>query len=169
MGRIRDALGDQQSEAGFDALFPTPVCILGIRTEGDMLTGIRFLPKTGKSQCPRNATANKAWEALESYLADPGFQFSLKLKIRGTEHQRAVWSQMQRIQPGQTLTYGELATRLSSSPRAVGQACGANSIPVVIPCHRVVASGGLGGFAHHSGGFLLEVKRWLLTHEHALW
>ncbi len=55
---------------------------------------------------------------------------------------------------------------IGSVPRAVGQACGANPLPIVIPCHRVVASGGIGGFAHHPGeGFYRNVKRWLLAHE----
>ena len=54
---------------------------------------------------------------------------------------------------------------LQSAPRAVGQACGSNYFPLVIPCHRVVAAKGLGGFAHHSSGYLIEVKRWLLQHE----
>jgi methylated-DNA-[protein]-cysteine S-methyltransferase len=63
-------------------------------------------------------------------------------------------------------TYGALAAALQSSARAVGGACGANPYPVVVPCHRVIASdGGLGGFARQRGGFLLEVKRWLLQHE----
>jgi methylated-DNA-[protein]-cysteine S-methyltransferase len=50
----------------------------------------------------------------------------------------------------------------------VGQACGSNPVPLVVPCHRVVAAGGLGGFAHHAEGFHLEIKRWLLAHEGAI-
>lgn len=69
------------------------------------------------------------------------------------------------IPRGAVLTYGEVARRIASAPRAVGQACGANWFPLVIPCHRVTASGGLGGFARHDGGFHQEVKRWLLAHE----
>jgi len=68
---------------------------------------------------------------------------------------------------GRTLTYLDVARRLRTAPRPVGGACGANRIPLVIPCHRVVASGGLGGFMKHRGGFPLEVKRWLLKHEGA--
>jgi methylated-DNA-[protein]-cysteine S-methyltransferase len=169
MGLTQDAVQDPRSEAEFDALFSTPVCNLGIRTEGDMLTGISFLPKTTKIQNPINATAQRVCEELEIYFANPEFRFRLPFRIGGTEHQRAVWSQMRRIQPGRTMTYGEVAKGLKSSPRAVGQACGANPIPVVIPCHRIVASGGLGGFAHRSEGFLLDIKRWLLAHEHAQW
>ena len=59
----------------------------------------------------------------------------------------------------------ELARELASSARAVGQACGANHIPIIIPCHRVVSKAGIGGFAHHRDGYELEIKRWLLKHE----
>ena len=65
------------------------------------------------------------------------------------------------------MTYGQLATFIGrpKAVRAVGQACGANPIPIVVPCHRVLAAGGIGGFAHHEGGFHLAIKRWLLAHE----
>jgi methylated-DNA-[protein]-cysteine S-methyltransferase len=75
---------------------------------------------------------------------------------------------MQKIPRGETRTYGEVATTLGSAARAVGQACGENRLPIVIPCHRVVAAGGIGGFGHARGGYLLEAKRWLLGHERAL-
>jgi methylated-DNA-[protein]-cysteine S-methyltransferase len=76
---------------------------------------------------------------------------------------------MQRIDAGKTRTYGELADELRSSARAVGGACGANPIPVVVPCHRVIASGGrIGGFmGAKDEGFELGIKRWLLEHEGA--
>jgi methylated-DNA-[protein]-cysteine S-methyltransferase len=83
-----------------------------------------------------------------------------------TDFQRKVWKGIAAIRPGKTRTYGELAERIKSSPRAVGNACGANPYPLVVPCHRVVATNhGLGGFARQRGGFLLDVKRWLLAHE----
>ena len=69
------------------------------------------------------------------------------------------------IPRGKTLTYGALAQRLGAEARAVGQACGDNRLPIVIPCHRVVAADGIGGFGHSTGGYLLEAKRWLLMHE----
>jgi methylated-DNA-[protein]-cysteine S-methyltransferase len=72
------------------------------------------------------------------------------------------------IPRGRTLTYGTIAKALGSAPRAVGQACGANRFPVAIPCHRVVAAAGVGGFAHHAQGFHVDIKRWLLRHERAI-
>ena len=66
------------------------------------------------------------------------------------------------------MSYGEVAAAIHSGPRAVGNACGANPYPIVVPCHRVVAANqGLGGFARQRGGFLLDIKRWLLQHENA--
>jgi methylated-DNA-[protein]-cysteine S-methyltransferase len=77
---------------------------------------------------------------------------------------------MQRIPAGRTRTYGELARDLRSSARAVGGACGANPIPLIVPCHRIIAaSGRIGGFMGASTeGFELGIKRWLLEHEGAL-
>ena len=103
---------------------------------------------------------------MRAYLDDPQHEFSLPLRPAGTTFQRRVWEQISAIPNGQTHTYGQLATALKNAPRAVGQACGANPYPLVVPCHRVIASGGgLGGFNRQGGGFLLAVKRWLLRHE----
>lgn len=153
----------------FDACFPTPVCVLGIRTDGDVVTEIVFLPRLARLQDPVSGMAQRVCDQLERYLDDPEFKFNLRFKRVGTAHQQAVWSQMRKIRPGRTMSYGEIATRLDSGPRAVGQACGANPLVVVIPCHRVVARAGLGGFSHRDRGFPLTVKRWLLNHEHAQW
>ncbi|MEK7842722.1 MAG: methylated-DNA--[protein]-cysteine S-methyltransferase, partial [Pseudomonadota bacterium] len=102
----------------------------------------------------------------QAYLADPGFIFDLSLHIGGTIHQRRVWQTIRTIPCGATSSYADIATQLHSAPRAVGQACGANRLPIVIPCHRVIAkNGGLGGFMHASNGIPLAIKRWLLRHE----
>ena len=83
-----------------------------------------------------------------------------------TTHQRRVWEAIQGIPTGETTSYAEIAKQLHSAPRAVGRACGANRLPIIIPCHRVIAkNGGLGGFMNASDGNPLEIKRWLLQHE----
>ncbi|HZX26676.1 MAG TPA: methylated-DNA--[protein]-cysteine S-methyltransferase, partial [Telluria sp.] len=86
---------------------------------------------------------------------------------QGSEFQRRVWDAISGIPRGEVRTYGQVAKFIQSAPRAVGQACGANPYPLVIPCHRVTASGGLGGFSNHDdeNGYYLAVKRWLLAHE----
>ncbi|MHB8668274.1 MAG: methylated-DNA--[protein]-cysteine S-methyltransferase [Burkholderiales bacterium] len=149
----------------FQARLATPFGIVGVRTEDAVLAEIVYLPRSAGTLAPANALAERACAQIEKYAADPGYRFRLPLKQLGTAFQRRVWEQIAAIPLGETRTYGELARALRSAPRAVGQACGTNYFPLVIPCHRVVAADGLGGFAHASGGYLLEVKRWLLAHE----
>ncbi len=153
--------------ADFQAKLPTPIALLGIRTDGDAIAEITFLPKSGAAIAPRNRLAERACAQIQRYLEDPDFRFDLPLALQGTAFQRRVWAKIAAIGPGRTRSYGEIARELRSAPRAVGQACGANRVPLVIPCHRVLAAGGIGGFAHHEAGFHLSVKRWLLAHEGA--
>jgi len=148
----------------------TPFATLGVSATDTHVTGIRFLAPTVSARAPkRNTIAHLACVQLQAYLDDPCFEFDLPLALSGTRHRLAVWEAMQRIAPGKTRTYGELAAELHSSARAVGGACGANPIPVVVPCHRVIAAGGaIGGFmGAKSEGFELGIKRWLLEHEAA--
>lgn len=149
----------------FQAKLDTAFALVGIRTEGAALAEIVYLPRSAGTLAPANALAERACRQIEKYAADPDYTFKLPLMRLGTEFQRRVWQQIAAIPLGQTRTYGELARVLQSAPRAVGQACGTNYFPLVIPCHRVVAASGLGGFAHARGGYLLEVKRRLLLHE----
>ena len=149
----------------FQAKLDTAFALVGIRTEGDAPAEIVYLPRSAGTLSPANALAERACVQIEKYAADPGYRFALPLKQVGTPFQRRVWDQIAAIPCGETRTYGDLARSLRSAPRAVGQACGTNYFPLVIPCHRVVAADGLGGFAHASGGYLIEVKRRLLHHE----
>jgi methylated-DNA-[protein]-cysteine S-methyltransferase len=149
----------------FQARVATPFAVVGVRTEGNLLAEIVYLPRSTATLAPTNALAERVWAQIEKYVADPEFRFKLPMKQAGTAFQRRVWDALASIPCGQTRTYGDIARLLRSAPRAVGQACGSNYWPLVIPCHRVVAAGGLGGFAHQSGGYLIEVKRWLLLHE----
>jgi methylated-DNA-[protein]-cysteine S-methyltransferase len=149
----------------YQAIVAAPCFALGIRCDDDEIAAIEFLAPQAAS-APTSSLAAEAARQLEAYLADPEFVFGLPLRPAGTLFQRRVWEQIAAIPPGKTETYGQLAQILKNAPRAVGQACGANPYPLVVPCHRVVAaSGGLGGFNRHGGGFLLDVKRWLLQHE----
>ena len=155
--------------AEFDAVLKTPFGALGVRCEGDAIAEISFLPPGSRAVGPQSALAQRACAQLAAYLADPRAGCDLPLAPAGTDFQRRVWRAIAAIPQGKTLTYGEIARRLKSAPRAVGQACGRNPYPVVVPCHRVVAAnGGLGGFDSATGGYLIDTKRWLLTHEKAL-
>lgn len=149
----------------YQAILPAPGFALGVRCTDDEITGIAYLEPCAEIG-PASLLAKEAVRQLRAYLNDPRFNFSLPLAPAGTAFQRQVWQGIAAIPAGQTLTYGDLAAAIHSGPRAVGNACGANPYPLVVPCHRVVAANrGLGGFARQRGGFLLEVKRWLLVHE----
>lgn len=149
----------------YQAVVAAPGFCLGIRCNDDEITGIDFLEPRAEL-APRHLLAKEAVRQLRAWLKDGAFVFNLPLAASGTPFQRRVWAGIAAIPPGATRQYGELASAIGSSPRAVGNACGANPYPVVVPCHRVVAANGaLGGFARQRGGFLLDVKRWLLAHE----
>jgi len=156
------------SDSAYQAVVEAPGFALGIQCNADEITAIDFL-EPRPAQAPTTPLAAEAVRQLRAYLADPAFEFGLPLRPAGTAFQRRVWCEIAAIPPGQTHTYGQLAKNLKNAPRAVGQACGANPYPLVVPCHRVVAAGGgLGGFNRQGGGFLLDVKRWLLQHENCL-
>jgi len=149
----------------FDVVVDFPKMKVGVRTrEGEVLE-IRYLPLSVASLPAKNAVAEEAARQLERYRENPDTSFRLPLRIEGTRLQRGVWDAMCAIPRGRTRTYGELARELGADPRAIGQACGDNRLPIVIPCHRVVAADGIGGFGHSTGGYLVEAKRWLLMHE----
>ncbi|MEK6662981.1 MAG: methylated-DNA--[protein]-cysteine S-methyltransferase [Pseudomonadota bacterium] len=149
----------------YAAKYLTPFAVLGIRVEEGKLAGIDFLPLGEATLAPSAALTRQVCEQIEAYLHDADFQFDLPLRQSGTLHQMKVWQAMSAIPCGQATTYGALAQQLGSSPRAVGQACGSNPLPLIIPCHRVVAKNGAGGFMHHASGAPLAIKDWLLRHE----
>src|SRR4051812_17239107 len=140
---------------------------VAVATRDGCVSEICYLPPSSPLKAPVNALAERAAEQLSDYLENPDTRFELPLLIEGTAFQRQLWDALCEIPRGKTLTYGELARRLGAEPRAIGQACGDNRLPIVIPCHRVVAADGIGGFAHSTNGYLVEAKRWLLAHERA--
>jgi methylated-DNA-[protein]-cysteine S-methyltransferase len=149
----------------FQAIVAAPGFCLGVRCDETEILGLRFLSPRAE-QTPANMLAAEAVRQLRAYLADADFALSLPLRPAGTRFQRRVWDEIARIPNRRTKSYGDLAKAIRSAPRAVGQACGANPYPVVVPCHRVIAAdGGLGGFARQGGDFFLDIKRWLLAHE----
>jgi methylated-DNA-[protein]-cysteine S-methyltransferase len=155
----------------FQACLRTPFATLGITTTDTHVTGVRFLAPTVPAKAPRrDSIAHLACVQLQAYLENPDYCFDLPYRLSGTRHRLEVWEAMMRIPAGKVRTYGEVARELKSSPRAVGGACGANPIPMIVPCHRIVgANGTLGGFMGASGeGFETGIKRWLLEHEGAI-
>ena len=151
--------------ASHQARFSTPFAVLGIRTVGERLTDIEYLPLGVAPLAPVNRFAEDVCRQIERYLDDPDFRFDLPFEFDGTDFQRRVWREIHCIPRGRTITYLDIARKLGTAPRPVGGACGANRIPIVIPCHRVVGRSGLGGFMHARRGAPLEIKKWLLRHE----
>lgn len=111
------------------------------------------------------------WQAarseFEHYFADGRHRLHLPVAVSGTAFQERVWKALSGIAPGRPLTYGALAAALGSGPRAVGGACAANLVPVLVPCHRVISRSGIGGYSAGSGDGDPRFKEWLLRHEGA--
>jgi methylated-DNA-[protein]-cysteine S-methyltransferase len=149
----------------YDVVLDFPKMKVAVATREGRVVGIHYLPPQAATLAPRNALAARAARQLEGYREDPDTTFDLPLVIEGTDFQKRVWQAMCAIPRGHTRTYGDLAREIGGEPRAVGQACGDNRLPIVVPCHRVVAADGVGGFAHATGGYLIEAKLWLLAHE----
>ncbi|WP_459718174.1 methylated-DNA--[protein]-cysteine S-methyltransferase [Sideroxyarcus sp. TK5] len=149
----------------YQAIMSAPFGKLGIRCSDTDLHAIEFLPQSTKLQAPVSAMAKTICAELQAYLVDSQHEIDLPFELDGTHHQCNVWQAMLEIPSGQTRSYGELAAQIGSSAQAVGQACGSNPIPLVIPCHRVVGKSGLGGFMHRADDDALNIKRWLLAHE----
>jgi methylated-DNA-[protein]-cysteine S-methyltransferase len=149
----------------FDVTYVAPFAVLGIRTNGKAVTELRYLPSDVAPSGPSTVLAHEVLRQIECYLVEPDFVFDLPLSIHGSDFRKRVWKEMLAIPAGKTLTYGQVAQRTGSAPRAVGGACGDNRIPLLIPCHRIVARNGIGGFMHTTGDRELGIKRWLLAHE----
>jgi O-6-methylguanine DNA methyltransferase len=149
----------------YQAIVPAPFGALGVITDGTTVSEIVYLPPGTPAKQAVNALADRAVEQLVRYFDDPDYVFDLPLCAAGTAFQRAVWREISAVPRGQVVSYGHIAKHLRSAARAVGQACGANPFPPIVPCHRVVSASGLGGFANNTDGFLIATKHWLLTHE----
>ncbi len=159
----------QNNDARYDAILIAPFASIGILADERAVTAIHFLPADTPAKSPiKNTLAHLACVQLASYLNNPKFRFDVPVRLTGSKHQLDVWQAMREIAPGVTQTYGTVANTIGSNARAVGTACGKNPVPIIVPCHRIVATNGLGGFM---GGKLddpLAIKRWLLSHEGAL-
>jgi methylated-DNA-[protein]-cysteine S-methyltransferase len=150
----------------YAAKLRTPFAVLGVQSDGHAVTRLAYLPLSERAQAPSDKVTEHVARDVERYLADPEYRFTVPLSRGGTVFQQRVWDALSAIPPGQSRTYGEVARMVRSAPRAVGGACGANRIALIIPCHRVVGScGSLGGFMNAQTGNPIDIKRWLLTHE----
>ena len=155
--------------ASIEFVLPSPVGNLAACLDGEALVNLSYTGKPA-TRLPRSQAARDLVSQLRHYFyQDAKHRFAIKLKLQGTTFQKRVWRVLQTIPCGSFLRYGDIAERLRSGPRAVGNACGRNPISIVVPCHRVLASHGLGGYSG-SGAAIepLHIKAWLLGHEGAI-
>jgi methylated-DNA-[protein]-cysteine S-methyltransferase len=149
----------------YDALINTPFGAIAISSHAGQVA-IELLVE---SPTKNNIESEKpdvaaVYQQLNDYLNQETHTFDVGVQPHGTEYQQRVWQAISQIPFGETRTYSQLARQIGSGPRAVANACGANMLPLAIPCHRVVAQNGLGGFMQSKSDGL-RVKKWLLQHE----
>jgi len=111
---------------------------------------------------------NNQWQEIQGYLNNPEKSLTVNLKLQGSDYRHKVWAEMCKIPVGKTLSYSALASKIDSGARAVANACRDNPFPGIIPCHRVVAVSGLGGYMGQTSGECLDLKRMLLALEQKL-
>jgi methylated-DNA-[protein]-cysteine S-methyltransferase len=146
------------------AIVESPVGRLVLRSESNALISLDWLTGDLVDDQPQaEPVLNDAARQLKAYFAHRLTRFELPLRPRGSGFQQRVWGAIAAIPFGHTREYGDLARVVGSAPRAVGQACGRNPIPIIIPCHRVV--GAAGKLTGYSGGAGVTTKQFLLRHE----
>jgi methylated-DNA-[protein]-cysteine S-methyltransferase len=152
-------------DAKYDALINAPFGAVAISAHDNQLA-INLLSESPSAENVPSShpLVKQAYAQIMQYLLQPAAKFDLPINVQGTAFQQRVWHAIAAIPVGQTYTYGRLAKKIGSGPRAVANACGANNIPLVIPCHRVVAQHGIGGFMQGKQNAVL-IKQWLLGHE----
>ena len=150
-----------------DAVINSPIGRLGIVVEDERLAAIRFLDRRAALVPPDGEMAARVVQQIQGYFNDANFRFDLVCKLQGTDFQKSIWSRLAKLKQGQTVFYGDIARELGTSPRAVGNACRANPIPIVVPCHRVLSKAGIGGYDGDWETGKVSIKHWLLAHEGA--
>ena len=146
------------------AVIESPVGRLKISIEQNCLSSITLNSSLALS-APLTRMGKRVESQIRDYFRSAGNSFQIPILPKGTEFQTRIWLALVDIPPGKVMTYGELAKKLGTSARAVGNACRRNPTPIVVPCHRVVAQNGLGGFAGDTEGVLTSIKSKLLAHE----
>jgi methylated-DNA-[protein]-cysteine S-methyltransferase len=149
----------------YSAIIKLPFSTLGVTTRNETLQAIEFLARNTDALAPQDRLAREVVAQLDAYCRDSRFSFDLPLAKSATTFQRRVREALLAIPVGQVLSYAELAHKLDSGARAVAMACRHNPLPVLVPCHRIVAKNSMGGYAGATSGKPVEIKRWLLEHE----
>lgn len=148
----------------YTAIIQTPIGKIGIRAK-PVLTRLEFLSDNTPLSASTESLGDQIIHELNHYFKNPNFQFTIPYAITGTTFQQRIWKLLIRLPVGKTVTYSELAKQVNTGARAIGNACQTNPLPLFIPCHRVLAQHGLGGFSGDRTGGKVAIKKWLLTHE----
>ena len=144
----------------------TPIGKIAISYESDFVTEVKQVADQTRATKGKDPLATEIQKQFSAYFAKELNDFNLPFLFKqGTDFQVKVWDQIRKISFGETKTYGEIAKKIKSGPRAVGNACRRNSLLLLVPCHRVVSAAGLGGFMGDDTGKLVQRKQWLLNHE----
>lgn len=151
----------------FDAIVAAPFGAVGVRAADDFLLGLELLSVNPGERNSQHRFTQAVVSLLHLYFQNPGTKLDIAYVVPGTDFQRRVWQAIARVPLGKTISYSELARIVGSGPRTVANACGANPVPLVVPCHRIVAKNGLGGFMQGEENGL-AIKQWLLRHEQAI-
>ena len=146
----------------------SPIGRLGFSIKNNAVLSVEFNSTDSLVDSSDNKINDMLKKELDDYFNKLNNSLNLPYILNGTEFQKRVWKTLLCIPYGETTTYGELAALLNSSARAVGNACRNNPVPLIIPCHRVVAKNGLGGFSGETSGQSMQRKAWLLRHEGAM-
>lgn len=150
-----------------DFILKTAIGKLRFVIEQDTLIAATLTTDMMPLKTTTHPLAKSVEKQLAAYFQQAQTIFHIPITLHGTPYQQKVWQRLQQIPLGSTVTYGQLAKELNTSAQAIGNACRANPIMLIIPCHRVLSATGLGGYAGATEGSLLDTKRWLLQHENA--
>ena len=149
----------------FDYILPSPIGHLGLNISAKGIQRLFYIKTKQDSYIPATGFGAKVHQQIMEYFELQRTEFDLPIDIQGTAYQNRVWSEVAKIAYGESLTYGDIAKAINSGPRAVGNACRHNPIPIIIPCHRVVKKSGIGGYCGSVVGKEIQQKDWLLRHE----
>ena len=149
----------------YSLVIDSPLGKLGIRVVDEQIHRLDYLGTATRRRAASSAVGRRLVQQLETYFDNPRVGFSVPFVLAGTPFQQRVWQALTKILPGETPTYGELAHKLGTGARAVGNACRRNPVSIIVPCHRVVAASGMGGYSGSTSGPELDRKGWLLAHE----
>ena len=146
-------------------MLPSPIGKLGLNLSARGVEKIAYLTDNTPLKMPRSGLGLEVLQQMTDYFELRRKEFNLPLDIKGTPYQQKVWKVVSSIPYGKSKAYSEIARKINSGPRAVGNACRHNPVPIIIPCHRVTKKNAVGGYCGSIKSAAVQQKDWLLQHE----